>query len=114
MAETLKAEAQRDRVDFVLPRIKTTAKPSQPTTEKVNAAKGQELKKFEDVPYEDDITSDEYDEDESEEEEEDDDDVEDELEDDEEVMTQCPDYCRCSGQYAAAMTATYVPNRIII
>lgn len=30
---------------------------------------------------------------------------EDDIADEEELMTDCPDYCRCSGQYAAATTA---------
>ncbi|XP_043269691.1 uncharacterized protein Gp150 [Venturia canescens] len=29
----------------------------------------------------------------------------DDIADEEELMTECPDYCRCSGQYAAATTA---------
>lgn len=59
----------------------------------------------------------------SDEENEDDDDYSDEeyededlseVDDDEEVMTECPDYCKCTGQYASATTATYVSNRIIM
>ncbi|CAK9801615.1 Insulin-like growth factor-binding protein complex acid labile subunit [Anthophora quadrimaculata] len=61
----------------------------------------------EDAPYEDDLSEDE--EDENDEEYYDPDvaqDDEEESESDEQVMTQCPDYCRCAGEYAAATTAT--------
>nr|XP_033325595.1 podocan isoform X2 [Megalopta genalis] len=34
------------------------------------------------------------------------DDDDDEFEDDEQVLTGCPDYCKCAGEYAAATTAT--------
>lgn len=109
VAETFKAEAQRDHANL---RSRSLTKSSQSsTTEKVKVtAEDEELKKFGDMPYEDNL-SDEYDEDEDadddddEDEDDDDEDVGDELDDDEEVMTQCPDYCKCSGQYAAAMTA---------
>lgn len=33
-------------------------------------------------------------------------DEEDELDDDEQVLTGCPDHCKCAGEYAAATTAT--------
>lgn len=102
MAETLKAEAQRDHTDL---RTKTTAKPSMSTTKKVKPAEDEELKKFDDAPF--DELENENDEDDDYYENEDDDE-DSELNDDEEVMTQCPDYCKCAGQYAAAMTATYV------
>ncbi|XP_029162036.1 insulin-like growth factor-binding protein complex acid labile subunit [Nylanderia fulva] len=95
VAETLKAEAQRDR---------TTTKPSKSTTKKVkSAAEDEEFKKFDDAPF--DELDNENDEDDYYDENEDDDEDSD-LNDDEEVMTQCPDYCKCAGQYAAAMTAT--------
>ncbi|EZA61307.1 Insulin-like growth factor-binding protein complex acid labile subunit [Ooceraea biroi] len=100
VAETFKAEAQRDRANL---QIKTTARPSQSTTEEDSAEEGEELKKFDDVSYEDE-DSDEEDEDGDYDDEEDSE--EDELEEDEEVITQCPNYCKCAGQYAAAMTAT--------
>lgn len=93
MAETLKAEAQRDRT------IKTTAKP---TTEK---AQKDDIKKYEDMPYEDDLSDEENENDEY---DENDDEDDDDLDDDEGVMMQCPDYCKCAGQYASAMSATYV------
>lgn len=48
-----------------------------------------------DAEDEDDDMDDEYDVDDS-----------DEILDEEEVMTQCPHYCKCVEQYAAAMTAT--------
>lgn len=101
VAETLKAEAQRDHTDL---RIKTTVKPIMSITKKVKSAtESMEFKKFDDMPY---------DEEDNENEEEDyyeeDADEDADLNDDEEVMTQCPDYCKCAGQYAAATTATYV------
>ncbi|CAD6234554.1 GSCOCG00001983001-RA-CDS, partial [Cotesia congregata] len=34
-----------------------------------------------------------------------DDDDDDDVEDEEDIMINCPDYCRCAGQYAAATTA---------
>lgn len=34
------------------------------------------------------------------------DDDDDELDDDEQVLSGCPDYCKCAGEYAAATTAT--------
>lgn len=97
VAETLKAEAQRDHTDL---RIKTTAKPSNSTTEKVKlAAENEELWNIDEM----------YDEEENKNDEENYYDEDGELDDDdEEVMTQCPDYCKCAGQYAAATTATYV------
>ncbi|XP_032662779.1 uncharacterized protein LOC116840319 [Odontomachus brunneus] len=105
VAETFKAEAQRDRADL---NVKTTVKSSQPTTDKPNVVIETEklietvkLKKFDDMPYEDDL--DEY--------ADIDGDVDDEgegdaIDDEEEVMMECPDHCKCAGQYAAAMTAT--------
>lgn len=112
MAKTFKAEAQRESMN----RIKTTSKPSK-IIAKSNLLldENEELKKLEPTPYEDDNLSnddEDVDDDFSDEEYEDEDDL---LSgDDEEVMTQCPDYCKCAGQYAAATTATYVSNRIII
>jgi hypothetical protein len=101
VAETFKAEAQRDRANL---QIKTTTFPKQSTTKK--ATEGEELKKLDEASYEDDLSDEENEDDEY---DDDDEDMEnDELDEDEEVMTQCPDYCKCAGQYAAAMTATYV------
>lgn len=101
VAETFKAEAQRDEL-VDLQKIKTTAKPSKSTTKKVKPTEeSKEFKKFDDLPYDEEESED--DDDDYYEEDEDTD-----LNDDEEVMTQCPDYCKCAGQYAAAMTATYV------
>jgi len=94
VAETLKAEAQRDRA------IKTIAKS---TTKKAQKVKIEDIKKFEDMQYEDDLSDEENENDEYDENDEDDD-----LDDDEGVMMQCPDYCKCAGQYASAMSATYV------
>lgn len=56
------------------------------------------------------MSEDEEDESEDEYEDEDRDENDDEPEDDEQVMTQCPDYCKCAGEYAAVTTATYVLN----
>lgn len=125
MAETLKAEAQRDHADL---KMKTTGKPSKSTTGKTSPAKSdakesqtekieaEELKKFDD-----DNLSDEYAElddidDDADDNADADEDEEHLIDDEEEVMMECPDHCRCSGQYNAAMTATYVSvsNRIII
>lgn len=98
VAETLKAEAQRDHTDL---RIKTTAKPSNLTTKKVKlATENKEFKKFDNAIYDEELND-------NDEEDYYDEDGDTELDDDdEEVMTQCPDYCKCAGQYAAAMTAT--------
>ncbi|XP_072742536.1 uncharacterized protein Gp150 [Anoplolepis gracilipes] len=97
VAETFKAEAQRDLVD----RIKKTDKPNKSTSKKVNpVAESKEFKKFDDTPYDEEENETDDEEDYYEEDEDTD------LNDDEEVMTQCPDYCKCAGQYAAAMTAT--------
>ncbi|XP_011052746.1 PREDICTED: leucine-rich repeat-containing protein 15 isoform X2 [Acromyrmex echinatior] len=99
MAKTFKAEAQKDSINF----RKTTSKPI-----KLNVSnsllKEDELKKLEATPYEDDDEANFDDDDFSDEEYEDDGLLP--VEDDEEVMTQCPDYCKCAGQYAAATTAT--------
>lgn len=70
------------------------------------------LDKDEDAPYEDDMNEDEEyeNEDEYDDTDEDDNENDQEPEDDEQVMTQCPDYCKCSGEYAAVSTATYVSS----
>jgi len=106
VAKTFKAEAQKDSINF-----RKTSKPI-----KLNVSnsllKENELKKLEATPYEDDDEANFDDDDFSDDEYEDDGLLP--VEDDEEVMTQCPDYCKCAGQYAAATTATYVSNRIII
>lgn len=80
------------------------------TTEKNAITK---LVEDEDEPYEDDSSEEEENENEDEYDDEDDDDeYDEEPEDDEQVMTQCPDYCKCAGEYAAASTATYAYNII--
>lgn len=99
----MKAEAQRDREVTDFQGIKTTAKPSKSTTKKVKLAESKEFKKFDDMPYDEDENENDDDDYYDEEDEE-----ETDINDDEEVMTQCPDYCKCAGQYAAATTATYV------
>ncbi|XP_017758503.1 PREDICTED: insulin-like growth factor-binding protein complex acid labile subunit isoform X1 [Eufriesea mexicana] len=104
VAQTFKAEAKKIRpLNF-----STTAKPigaNNATEENSGISK---WVPDEDVPYEDDISEDEEDEndDEYDDGDEDDDENDDEPEYDEQVMTQCPDYCKCAGEYAAATTAT--------
>ncbi|XP_011500414.1 PREDICTED: chaoptin [Ceratosolen solmsi marchali] len=64
------------------------------------------LLEAEDMVYNEDVEGDDDDDDEDEYDDEDeDDDEDDDINDDEEVMTGCPDYCRCVGPYAAATTA---------
>ncbi|XP_016838257.1 insulin-like growth factor-binding protein complex acid labile subunit isoform X2 [Nasonia vitripennis] len=68
------------------------------------------LLEAEDMVYNEDIDADDEDDDEDEyddddEDEDEDEDDDDDMNDDEEVMSGCPDYCRCVGQYAAATTA---------
>ncbi|XP_057327363.1 uncharacterized protein LOC130668878 [Microplitis mediator] len=67
-----------------------------------------------DVTYGDDLDDDEDDDDEDDDDDNDEDDSDDgddddygddDVEDEEDIMTNCPDYCRCAGQYAAATTA---------
>lgn len=72
-----------------------------------------ELLEAEDMVYNEDVDAgdeddddDDYDVDDDDDDE--DDDEDDDINDDEEVMTGCPDYCRCVGQYAAATTARLV------
>ena len=59
-----------------------------------------------DAGDEDDDDDDDYDDEDDD--DDDDEDEDDDINDDEEVMSGCPDYCRCVGQYAAATTARYV------
>ncbi|XP_011882249.1 PREDICTED: toll-like receptor 3 [Vollenhovia emeryi] len=101
VAKTLKAEAQRDSINL---RTKTTPKPSK-TIVKLNSIldQGEELKKLEPMGYEDDNSYEDTDDDLSDEEYEDEDSR---VDDNEEIMTECPDYCKCVGQYASATTAT--------
>jgi insulin-like growth factor-binding protein complex acid labile subunit len=64
------------------------------------------LLEAEDMVYNEDIEGDDDDDDEDEyDDEEEDEEDDDDINDDEEVMTSCPDYCRCVGPYAAATTA---------
>ncbi|KYQ55613.1 Insulin-like growth factor-binding protein complex acid labile subunit [Trachymyrmex zeteki] len=98
VAKTFKAEAQRDSTNI----RKTTSKPIKLNVSNSLLKEEEELKKLEAMPYEDDDEAN-FDDDDFGEEYEDDDLP---VEDDEEVMTQCPDYCKCAGQYAAATTAT--------
>ncbi|XP_076686379.1 leucine-rich repeat domain-containing glycoprotein 150 [Andrena cerasifolii] len=107
IAETFKAEAQRTRP---LQHSTSTAKPTTAsvTDKNYSTVEDNPIKKLleaEDISFDDDFS-------ENEEEESDDDykddadENEDELNDDEQVMTECPDYCKCAGEYAAATTAT--------
>ncbi|KAL6263720.1 hypothetical protein P5V15_003806 [Pogonomyrmex californicus] len=105
MAKALKAEAQRDSTNV---RTKATSKRlNKPTKSDLEKENEDFNKKFVIPPYDDNSDDDDSEDSEDEElsEEEYDEDLED-LDDDEEVMIQCPDYCKCAGQYAAAMTAT--------
>lgn len=112
MAATFKAEAERDHIRSMLDRLRNMS--SLPIKDKVY----EKLKTFDDVPY-DELNDEEVDDEAYDDDTDDlalDDDDDDDDDDDEEVMTQCPNYCRCSGQYATTMTATYVFvfNRIIM
>lgn len=109
VAKTFKAEAQRDSTNF---RMKMTSKPIKTVNQNSLLGDGEELldKDDPDAPY-DNLSDEENDDDDDFDDEEYED--EDDVDDDEEVMTQCPDYCKCAGQYASATTATYVSDRII-
>ncbi|XP_029051123.1 leucine-rich repeat-containing G-protein coupled receptor 6-like isoform X1 [Osmia bicornis bicornis] len=107
VAQTLKAEAKRIRPSEPVTTTKLPAtKADFITTTKDSATN--KLFEGEDTPYEGDLSENEEDEgdDEYDDDDEDDEENDDEPEDDEQVMTQCPDYCRCAGEYAAATTAT--------
>ncbi|XP_066600925.1 leucine-rich repeat-containing protein 15 isoform X2 [Prorops nasuta] len=127
VTKNLKADAEKfkkttSRVTSVTEPTSTTL-PS--TTSSGNIEKDKSLEKLledEDKAYNNGLDEDEEDEDDDDEnydddgedDDDEDDDVDidddesvaDDLDDDEDVMTQCPMYCRCSGQYAAATTAT--------
>jgi len=107
VAKTFKAEAQRDNTNF---RIKTISKPIKLNVQNSLLKEDGELKKLEVTSYEDGNDEENGDDDDFSDEEYEDEDLL--PEDDEEVMTHCPDYCKCAGQYAAATTATYVSNRL--
>lgn len=94
--------------------MKTTSKPNKIVKSNSILGEGKEWKKLEPVPYDDDNSDEENDDDDFNDEEYEDEDLLPGVDDDEEVMTECPDYCKCAGQYAAATTATYVSNRIIM
>ncbi|XP_012537655.1 extracellular matrix protein 2 [Monomorium pharaonis] len=100
VAKTFKAEAQRDTTNF---RIKATPKPIKTIKQNSLLEEGEELldKDDPDTPY-DDLSDEENEDDDFSDEEYEDEDVD----DDEAVMEQCPDYCKCIGQYASATTAT--------
>lgn len=108
IAETLKAEAGRTRPSRPTTTVRsTTAKVSEKINSTMEDSAMKKLFEAEDMPYEDDLSEDEEDESEGGEYDEDsEDENDDELDDDEQVMTQCPDHCRCAGEYAAATTAT--------
>ncbi|XP_054014167.1 uncharacterized protein LOC128895522 [Hylaeus anthracinus] len=103
VARTLKAEARRIRPLIA----SSSARPSSANViDDINSTTEdsviKKLLEAEDAPYEDDLNEDEEDESDSDSNS----DYDDEINDDEEVMTQCPDYCRCAGEYAAVTTAT--------
>lgn len=105
VAQTLKAEANRVRPL----NLTSTARPT--TIVSINnSTEDSAIKKLledENAPYEDDVSEDEEDESEDDYDDDDEDDEnEEDPEDDEQLMTQCPDYCRCAGEYAAVTTAT--------
>lgn len=104
VAKVIKAQAQRPRLEPRLPTTKTVLLPS--ASKSTNPTEGRAMKDLlqaeTDVQYTDDLDEDDDDDDDD---DEDEDNYDDEDDDDEQVMTQCPDYCRCSGQYAAATTA---------
>ncbi|XP_063995974.1 insulin-like growth factor-binding protein complex acid labile subunit [Diachasmimorpha longicaudata] len=99
LAKALNAAAQKGRTEH------RPSTPTLPTPKPTSMAEGkamQELVEAEtDVAYDDD----EGDLDDDDDDDDDDDYDDDDIEDEEEIMTQCPDYCRCVGQYAAATTA---------
>ncbi|XP_012135360.1 leucine-rich repeat domain-containing glycoprotein 150 isoform X2 [Megachile rotundata] len=106
VAQTLKAEAKRIKTSEPV-----TAKLSTGKLDFVSTTEDSTIKKLltaDDAPYVSDLSENEEDEsdDDYDDEDEDDDENDEEPEDDEQVMTQCPDYCRCAGEYAAATTAT--------
>lgn len=106
VAQTLKAEAKRIRPSEPVTTTKLPATKADFINTTKDSATDKLLEGEEDTPYESDLSENEEDEGDDEYDDEDEDD--DEPEDDEQIMTQCPDYCRCAGEYAAATTATYV------
>ena len=125
MAKALKAEAQKSRDSprstTVKPRVKLTPirnsidddKVHDNGTTDVKAALKAMKEEESELLFGDDANDDDNDDDEDDDEDEDydeddDDDDDDEGDTDEEIMTECPDYCRCSGQYADATTARFV------
>ena len=102
IAQTFKAEAQRTRPLH----SPSTAKPTTANvTDKVEDSAIKKLLEAEDESFDDDFSENEE-EDSDDDYKDDADENEDELNDDEQVMTECPDYCKCAGEYAAATTAT--------
>ncbi|XP_076178791.1 leucine-rich repeat domain-containing glycoprotein 150 isoform X1 [Ptiloglossa arizonensis] len=110
VAKTLKAEAQRTKLMNPTTKMKsTTVKSNDDTTFEDRAMK--KLFEAEDFPYEDDLNEDEEDETDGDGDDNGDGDGDGEIDYQEfvvdaQVMTQCPNYCRCAGEYAAATTAT--------
>ncbi|XP_017789830.1 PREDICTED: uncharacterized protein LOC108572146 [Habropoda laboriosa] len=89
----------------------STARPLTTIIDVNNTTEDSAVKKLfenEDTPYDDDLDEDE--EDKSDEEYYDPNEItrenEEEPESDDQMKTQCPDYCRCAGEYAAVITAT--------
>lgn len=104
VAQTLRNEAQRGKASVYGTLVSKTLA-SKENHESKNSTEDTAMKKLLEAEHQS------YDDDSSDAEDEDDDidddyDDSDEILDEEEVMTQCPDYCKCVGQYAVAMTAT--------
>ncbi|XP_076662432.1 leucine-rich repeat domain-containing glycoprotein 150 [Halictus rubicundus] len=102
--QTLDEEVSNDETsaDFI-DMLKAKAKKLKLAAAKKNVTHASAIKKLLDAyngTY-DDLT-----EEEENESQDDYDDEEDELDDDEQVMTGCPNYCSCAGEYAAVTTAT--------
>ncbi|XP_034947927.1 uncharacterized protein Gp150 isoform X2 [Chelonus insularis] len=118
VAKVIKAEAQRTRPKKRLNNpitLSTTSVPpsSQPVSTTESRAMKELLEAETDVTYNDMADDDDEDDDEDDDSDEDDDDDDDDddeyndddIDDEEDVMTNCPDYCRCSGQFTSATTA---------
>lgn len=105
LAKVIKAEAKKSRPSQRVPKISTTAASASYNTTENRALKA--LVEAEDMVNNDELEGEDEDDDDygDDDEDEDEDDEDGDDIDEEEIMTQCPDYCRCIGQYAAATTA---------
>ncbi|XP_076639572.1 leucine-rich repeat domain-containing glycoprotein 150 [Colletes latitarsis] len=102
VAKTFKAEARR--IKPLKPSSMTKPLVAKIDVDINNTEQDSAIKKLleaEDVPYDNDLTEDEEDESDN---DNDSDVFDDDLEDDEEVMTNCPDYCKCIESAAATCT----------